>query len=178
MKEESIMGNQFQWEEAADQPATAQENFAPIDWQSLVPGFPDGGKMMVASGEQTLASGDQTEPKGAVRNEQGQLTSYRMGPDGKESTVDVTYGTAAEPGISNLKIKRPDGSVVEYSRERSDPGDPNSPPVFMETVGGKPNDILVNDLEVRNDGRINLYLDYIRNKVWRTYDPKTGQEEF
>lgn len=172
------MGNQFQCDDTVDQRVSTQEDFAPIDWQSLVPDFPNGGKMMIASGEQTLASGDKSEsPKGAVRTD-GKLTSYQIGPDGKESTVDVRYGPATEPGIANVKIQRPDGSVVEYNRDRSDPGDKNSPFVFMETVGGKPNDILVNDLEVRNDGRINLYLDYNRSKVWRTYDPKTGQEEF
>lgn len=117
--------------------------------------------------------------KHEVRDEQGNLTKYRIGPPGKESDVTVTYAdkSAVPAAIEHMEIKRPDGEVIAYQRE-IDPRDARAQASYSESRGGMKADVLFGGLCLDKDGRINLYFDFARRSKATSYNPATGEEEF
>lgn len=119
------------------------------------------------------------EPRGAVKDQYGNLTSFKIGPENEEAQVTVSYEDpgAKPPTVQNTTVKRADGELIEYAREK-DPGDPNSPFIYTETRNGSRGDLLYGSFNVASNGRMTLYFDFEKKRPAITFDPKTGYEEY
>lgn len=117
----------------------------------------------------------QEQIRDGERNEWGQLTNYKIGPAGGESSVNVTYENKADgsSAVSRLELKKPDGESVVYQKEQKPSGDFG----YRETRNGLPGDLLFGGFEVESDGRINLYFDRNNSNLAISINPVTGNEE-
>lgn len=129
---------------------------------------------------QKLSSNDKSsEPRDAVKDQYGNLTSFKIGSKNEEAQVSVSYddASAKPPTVRNTIIKRADGEIIDYTREK-DPGDPDSPFIYTETRNGSRGDLLYGSFDVAPDGRMTLYFDFDKKRPAITFNPKTGYEEY
>lgn len=133
-----------------------------------------------ATERKQLSNNDKmSEPRDAVKDQYGNLTSFKIGPEKEEAEVSISYADASvkPPMVRNTTIKRADGEVIDYVREQ-DPSDPDSPFIYTETRNGSRGDLLYGSFDVAPDGRMTLYFDFDKKRPAISFNPKTGNEEY
>lgn len=130
--------------------------------------------------KQQLSINDKmSEPRGAVKDQYGNLTRFKIGPESEEADVSIFYDDASmkPPTVRSTTIKRADGTTIDYVREK-DPSEPDAPSIYTETRNGSRGDLLYGSFDVAQDGRMTLYFDFEKKRPAITFNPKTGYEEY